>query len=157
MDRKDIGSWLQGPKAALEQQGMDFGYPGQRLGMPQTGPGSAARMGRRLSALVIDWFTSNLIVTAIFSGVAYGSVQSSVLVLGVFLGQVTVFTILIGASFGQQILGVGIRAVDGKKLGTIPTVLRTFLLGLAIPALIWDRDGRGLHDKITKSIAVRTR
>jgi hypothetical protein len=54
-------------------------------------------------------------------------------------------------------LGVGIRAVDGKKLGTIPTVLRTLLLGLAIPALIWDRDGRGLHDKITKSIAVRTR
>jgi hypothetical protein len=47
--------------------------------------------------------------------------------------------------------------VDGKKLGTIPTVLRTLLLGLAIPALIWDRDGRGLHDKITKSIAVRTR
>ena len=57
----------------------------------------------------------------------------------------------------QQILGVGIRAVDGKKLGTIPTVLRTLLLGLAIPALIWDRDGRGLHDKITKSLAVRTR
>lgn len=30
-------------------------YPGKTLGLPDTGPGSLAPMGRRLAALLIDW------------------------------------------------------------------------------------------------------
>ncbi|MDT5047195.1 MAG: hypothetical protein QOG75_3058, partial [Mycobacterium sp.] len=30
-------------------------YPGQPLGLPEYGPGSLARMGRRLVALLVDW------------------------------------------------------------------------------------------------------
>ena len=30
-------------------------YPGQPLGLPEHGPGSLARMGRRLVALLVDW------------------------------------------------------------------------------------------------------
>lgn len=156
MDRKDIGSWLLGPKAALEQQGIDLGYPGKRLGLPETGAGSIARMGRRLLALSIDWLTSNLIVNAFFD-FRYGSTQSGTFTLLIFVIQVSFFTALIGASFGQQILGVGIRAVNGTRLGVIQCVLRTVLLALVIPALIWDRDGRGLHDKLTNAVALRIR
>lgn len=156
MDRRDIGSWLLGPKAALEQQGMDFGYPGKRLGMPETGAGSIARMGRRISALSIDWLTSNLLVAA-FTDLTYGETRFSITTLVVFVLQTIFFTTIIGASFGQQILGVGIRNVSGAKLALIPTVVRTLLLALVFPPLIWDRDGRGLHDKIARSVAVRTR
>lgn len=157
VDRRDIGSWLLGPKAALEQQGMDFGYPGKRLGMPETGVGSIARMGRRIAALSIDWLTSNLLVAAFFTNLTYGETRFSITTLVVFVLQTIFFTTVIGASFGQQILGVGIRNVSGAKLALIPTIVRTLLLALVFPPLIWDRDGRGLHDKLARSVAVRTR
>jgi uncharacterized RDD family membrane protein YckC len=31
------------------------------------------------------------------------------------------------------------------------------LLALLVPALIWDRDGRGMHDKAAGTALVRTR
>ena len=31
------------------------GYPGESLGLPQTGSGSLAPLGRRLGALLVDW------------------------------------------------------------------------------------------------------
>jgi hypothetical protein len=34
-------------------------------------------------------------------------------------------------------------------------VFRTALLCIAIPALIWDRDGRGLHDRLARTVEVR--
>jgi uncharacterized RDD family membrane protein YckC len=157
VDRRDIGSWLLGPKAALEQQGIDFGYPGKRLGMPEKGIGSIARMGRRLVALGIDWLASNLIVAAFFPSVTYGENQFGIYALAVFVTEVFFFTAIIGASFGQQILGIGIRKVSGAKLGVLPAALRTLLLALVVPPLIWDRDGRGLHDKLSQSVVVRTR
>jgi uncharacterized RDD family membrane protein YckC len=36
-------------------------------------------------------------------------------------------------------------------------VLRTVLLLLLVPAVIWDRDGRGLHDKVSGTLLVRVR
>ncbi|MGX1157392.1 hypothetical protein RKD39_004970 [Streptomyces albogriseolus] len=34
-------------------------------------------------------------------------------------------------------------------------LLRSVLLCLAIPALVWDRDGRGLHDRLARTVEVR--
>jgi hypothetical protein len=52
----EIGSWLSGPEPTqspgVDQQPND--YPGQRLGLPESGPGSIARFGRRIAALMID-------------------------------------------------------------------------------------------------------
>jgi hypothetical protein len=33
--------------------------------------------------------------------------------------------------------------------------VRTLLLVLVVPALIWDRDYRGLHDRAANSVVVR--
>jgi uncharacterized protein YybS (DUF2232 family) len=88
---------------------------------------------------------------------SYGSTQSGTLTLLIFVVQVAFFTVLIGASFGQQLLGIGIRSVSGGRIGVIQSILRTLLLALVIPALIWDRDGRGLHDKLTNAAVLRTR
>lgn len=54
-NRQAIGSWLSGPRAAAEEAGVDFGYRGEQLGLPEQGPGSIARPGRRLGALAVDW------------------------------------------------------------------------------------------------------
>ena len=66
-------------------------------------------------------------------------------------------TWLAGASFGQRLLGLRVVRLDGSPLGLWRSVVRTALLCLAIPALIWDRDGRGLHDKAVGSVVVRAR
>lgn len=157
MDRKDIGSWLLGPKAALAQQGIDLGYPGQRLGMPESGVGSVAKFGRRIVAIFIDWLAANLIVLGLFADVEYGTSEYSIATLIVFASEVLLLTTTLGASFGQQIVGIGIRKVNGQKLSLQAVFVRTLLLTFVVPALIWDRDSRGLHDKAAKSVVVRTR
>ena len=42
-------------------------YPGERFGVPETGPGSAAGFGRRLAALTVDWLLGYLIA-GLFAG-----------------------------------------------------------------------------------------
>jgi hypothetical protein len=34
-------------------------------------------------------------------------------------------------------------------------LLRTVLLAFLVPAIIWDRDGRGLHDKAAGALTIR--
>lgn len=155
MDRSDISSWLNGPKEHLTNSGVDFGYPGQRLGLPETGVGSVAPMGRRLVALCIDWFFSILFVRVVSPSAVYGTDRYALLIMFIFICQAIFFTLLLGGSFGQRVTRVRITRIDGNRLSILRCVARTLLLALVIPAVIWDRDGRGLHDKVTGSVAVR--
>ncbi|CAB4966214.1 unannotated protein [freshwater metagenome] len=77
--------------------------------------------------------------------------------LGVFGLEVAALTWLGGSSFGQRIARVGVTRVDGSRLGLGRSLVRTVLLCLAVPALIWDRDSRGLHDRAVGSVCVRLR
>ena len=157
MDRRDIGSWLSGPKAALEQQGMVFGYPGERFGMPKSGTGSAARFGRRIVAVAIDWFAAILVTHLIFPNLVYGAGDFGAATLGVFAAEVTILTATTGSSFGYKIVGLRLVSVSAAPLNFLKVLIRTALLCLVVPAMIWDRDGRGLHDKIIGSIVMKTR
>ena len=51
------GSWLSGLRAALprDSDGTEMRYRGERLGLPEHGPGSIAGTGRRVAALTVDW------------------------------------------------------------------------------------------------------
>ena len=155
MDRRDVSSWLSGPKETLEQQGIDFGYPGERLGFPETGFGSVSRPARRLVALTIDWFAALFIANAFGSNLSNNA--HSWLVLNVFTVQILLLTIFTGSSFGQRIMGIGVRRLNEERLDVLGVVIRTLLLLLVIPAVVYDRDGRGLHDKAVGSIVLRIR
>ena len=157
MDRRDIGSWLSGPKAALEDQGMDFGYPGQRFGLPKQGVGSVSRMGRRIIALMIDWIAAILVTHLAFPDLVYGSGNFGAVTLGIFAAQVFVLTATTGASFGYRIAGIRLISISPARITFLKVLVRTALLCLAVPALIWDRDGRGLHDKAVGTITMRAR
>ncbi|CAM5737126.1 RDD family protein [Streptomyces badius] len=61
----------------------------------------------------------------------------------------------IGCTPGKRLLGVRVVADDGGRLGFVRVAVRTVLLLLVIPALVWDRDGRGLHDRLSRSVQVR--
>lgn len=61
----------------------------------------------------------------------------------------------VGFTPGKRLLGLRVVAEDGGRLGAGRVLVRSVLLSLAIPALIWDRDGRGLHDRLARAVQVR--
>ena len=61
----------------------------------------------------------------------------------------------LGSTFGQRLLGLQLVDLSGRPANVVQVALRTVLLCLAVPALIWDRDQRGLHDKAAKTVLVR--
>ncbi|MFD7608724.1 RDD family protein [Streptomyces mirabilis] len=153
-NRQAIGSWLSGPRAALEDAGADLGYRGEQLGLPEQGPGSIARPGRRLGALAIDWALCLLIAYGLLThGYKPGATGNWALLVFFVLGLLTVGTV--GFTPGKRLLGLRIVPEGGGRLNPLRVLLRTALLCVAIPALIWDRDGRGLHDRLARTIEVR--
>lgn len=148
-----IGSWLSGPRAAAEEAGADFGYRGQRLGLPEEGPGAVASAGRRVGAIFIDWGLSLLIAYGLLSGGDVQATNSWALVVFLTMSVLTVGTV--GCTPGKRLLGLRVVAVRGGRLPAYRVVVRTVLLGLAIPALVWDRDSRGLHDRLSGAVQVR--
>jgi len=130
-------------------------YRGQRLGLPAAGPGSLATVGRRLVAVAVDWFASTFVVALATRGhLTYGTPTFSLVVLGAFGVEVFVLTWLTGASFGQQLLRIQVVALDGGRVPWSRALVRTVLLCLAVPPLVWDRDQRGLHDHAANTAVV---
>ncbi len=78
---------------------------------------------------------------------------------GAFALEVLLLTALTGQSLGMRLLGIRVVRLadrDGAP-GFLPAAIRTALLMLLLPALVFDRDGRGLHDKAAGTAVVRTR
>ena len=51
----------------------------------------------------------------------------------------------------------GALARAAGRVLPLQAIARTLLLCLFLPAVVWDRDGRGLHDKVPNTVIVRTR
>lgn len=152
-NRQAIGSWISGPRAAAEDMGVEFGYRGQQLGLPEEGPGSIARPGRRFAALFIDWALCLLIAYGLLSGGKAQAASNWALVVFGVLSVLTVGTV--GFTPGKRLLGLRVIAEGGGRISLPRVVLRTVLLVVVIPAVVWDRDGRGLHDRLTRAVQVR--
>lgn len=151
LTREDLGSWLSGPGSVIPS---DQAHRGERLGLPAEGRGSIARWGRRLGALLIDWLASLLLVRLFLPGITYGTPDSSLVTLGFFLAELTLFTWLVGASFGQRLLGLAVVRLDGGPPGLGRALLRSLQVCLLVPPMIWDRDSRGLHDRSMGTVLV---
>jgi uncharacterized RDD family membrane protein YckC len=152
---RTIGSWLSGPSQS-DDSGQRSTYPGERLGFPETGPGSIARFGRRIAALCVDWLVSyGLAALAMtFGWVSLGALSTAVLVVWLVLGVVSVR--LFGFTPGQLVLGLKVVSVDNRThVGSGRALARGLLITLVIPALFTDSDLRGLHDLATKTAVVR--
>ncbi|TGD85046.1 RDD family protein [Mycolicibacterium sp. CH28] len=151
---REIGSWLSGPEPM--KPGEDSGYPGQALGLPETGPRSLARMGRRLAALLIDWLIAyGLAGLGITLGIiTTGTLSTAVLVIWFVLGVLAVR--LFEFTPGQFALGLMVVPVDNRlHVGTGRAIVRGLLIALVIPPLFTDSDGRGVQDRLTATAVVR--
>ena len=132
----------------MRAAGVDLGRPGERLGLPKEGPGSVAGFGRRIGAILIDWAVALVITRIVFDTNAW-------VTLGVFGLEYLITLPLLGATVGMRLLRIGVVTAYGLQPGLLMTLARTILLCLAVPALIWDRDQRGLHDKAAGTVVVR--
>ena len=148
-----MGSWLSGPRAAAEQMGVEFGYRGERLGLPEAGRGSIAPVGRRVSAVFIDWVLCVLIAYGLIAQRHAHAANNWALV--VFGALSLIGLSLVGSTPGKMLMRLRVVGIDGRRLSPLAALIRTVLLLIVVPALIWDRDTRGLHDKAAKAVQIR--
>ena len=131
-------------------------YPGQRLGLPEDGPGSIARFGRRIGALLIDWLIAyGLAALAMSLGLLSLNILSTA-VLGVWFVLGVVSVRLFGFTPGQLVLGLRVASIDQRMhVGVGRAAVRGLLIALVIPALFTDGDFRGYQDRFTNTAVVR--
>ena len=153
LDRKDVASWLEGPGAGRIDPD---DYPGRRLGMPDRGRGSIARIGRRAVAILVDWLVCNVIAIGFMHYRLGEGGLGPFKPLAVFVLMNLLLVGTLGSTIGHRLLGLRVVRLDGASAGPIPAVIRTILLAMVIPAVIWDRDSRGFHDKLAGTAVVRT-
>jgi uncharacterized RDD family membrane protein YckC len=118
------------------------------LGLPEAGPGSIARAGRRILAIVLDWGIALLISNFAFAGDSWAT-------LAVFAAEQTLLVGTLGYSIGHRVAGIHVLSLGGGPAGPLAAVVRSLLLCLVIPAVIFDPDQRGLHDKAMNTVLVR--
>ncbi|MDA0633061.1 RDD family protein [Nonomuraea sp. MCN248] len=142
-------TWLGGLRAA----GVDLGYPGERLGLPEEGSGAISGWGRRIAALVIDWMICTWAITQLL--LRMNPAEQPWVPALVFAAQYVVLVGVMGQTFGHRLAGIRVAAMDGGDPRWFPVLVRTLLLVLALPALLFDRDNRGLHDRVSNTMVVR--
>ncbi|MCU1571056.1 MAG: hypothetical protein JWR33_1797 [Naasia sp.] len=123
-------------------------WPGDRLGLPEGGRGSIARPGRRIAAIAVDSILCGIVYALFFYGSSWAS-------LALFVAEQIVLLAAFGAGIGHLALGLRVVPLHGGRLGLWRPVVRTALLALLVPAVIWDADQRGLHDVFSGTVLLR--
>jgi len=124
-------------------------FPGERLGLPKHGPGSVGRVGRRILGLVIDWAIAMAVtwlVTRHYGGFYVYPFFAAIQILSIWA---------LGGSVGHRAVGLRLSALPGSRPAFWRPVVRSLLLTIVIPALVWDSDQRGFHDKVAGTVLVR--
>jgi uncharacterized RDD family membrane protein YckC len=123
--------------------------------MPERGPGSLARFGRRLVAVLVDWLLCDLIAAGFLSYRLGQGGLGSFTPLAVFVAMNLLLVGTLGCTIGHRLLGIRVVRLGGAAAGPLLALTRTILLAVVIPAVIWDHDTRGFHDKIAGTVTVR--
>jgi uncharacterized RDD family membrane protein YckC len=125
-------------------------FPGERLGLPEHGTGSVGRVGRRVLGLLIDWAIAMAVawlVTRRYGGLGVYPFFAALQIIAIWA---------LGGSIGHRIVGLRLSALPGSRPAFWRPIVRSVLLTIVIPALVWDSDQRGFHDKIAGTVLVRS-
>jgi uncharacterized RDD family membrane protein YckC len=142
IDRKDLGSWMEGPPGDPEY------VPGTALGLPAAGSGAVAGFGRRVLSMLIDWT-----LTVVISVLAFDYDPLATLLL--FAALNVLFLTLFGATPGQFALRLRVLPVSRRTPMVLRALLRTATMMLILPAVVWNRDTQPLHDVIAGTAVIR--
>ena len=129
-------------------------YPGEFLGMPESGSGSQASVMRRMGAVAIDWLICLGAATLIVAQTdALGDKATLTYLLWLVMGIITGW--LFARTPGMLALGMGVARVDTQApVGLWRAAVRTVLTGFILPAALVDADGRGMHDRATNTTVI---
>jgi uncharacterized RDD family membrane protein YckC len=134
-------------------------YRGERLGLPSSGPASLASAGARVGAWLVDALASALAAALFTYHGGRGDLAHRLpgywslipFALDYVLGM-----LFAGRTLGMYLFGLRIIRIDrDAAVNPWRAVLRTVLLMLLVPAVVFDKDGRGLHDRYTDTAVVR--
>ena len=107
-------------------------------------------LGRRLLGLSIDWLMCYAI--------AFGLLGQTRLTLLVFFIETLVLTALGGATAGHRI--VRLKVVNfstGVNPTPLQALIRTVLLCLVVTAITYDENGRGIHERLSRTVLLDLR
>lgn len=124
------------------------------MGLPQQGPGSVAGYGRRLVALIVDWLLALLVAQILSAALHWSPGARSFVTLAIFGVLSWLLIGLFGTTVGKRLAGLRVAVPNGGGVGLLWAFERAVLLVLLIPAVLWDRDHRGLHDRAANTVVV---
>ena len=112
--------------------------------------------GRRMLGVLIDWLLCLAIAKGFFDG---GQRWPEPFVApGIFTFQYFIFAALGGATPGHRIVGLKIvRFSDGGMPTPLHALIRTGLLVLVLTAITFDHNGRGINERLSNTVLIRTR
>ena len=112
--------------------------------------------GRRMLGVLIDWLMSYAIAIGFF--VEFGEPSMGAVVFLLFTAQYLLFAALGGATPGHRVVGLKIvRFSDGAMPTPLQALIRTGLLVLIVTAITFDHNGRGINERLSNTVLVRTR
>ena len=112
--------------------------------------------GRRMLGVLIDWLMSYAIAIGFF--VEFGEPSMGAVVFLIFTAQYLLFAALGGATPGHRVVGLKIvRFSDGAMPTPLQALIRTGLLVLIVTAITFDHNGRGINERLSNTVLVRTR
>jgi uncharacterized RDD family membrane protein YckC len=87
-----------------------------------------------------------------------GRLSTAPVILLIFFFQYLLFTMLGGATPGHRIVGLKIvRFSDGQMPTPLQALIRTVLLVLIVTAITFDHNGRGINERMSNTVLVKTR
>ena len=112
--------------------------------------------GRRMLGVLIDWLMSYAIAIGFF--VEFGESSMGAVVFLIFTAQYLLFAALGGATPGHRVVGLKIvRFSDGGMPTPLQALIRTGLLVLIVTAITFDHNGRGINERLSNTVLIRTR
>ncbi|MFV8380764.1 RDD family protein [Corynebacterium hindlerae] len=148
-------SWIEGPSIPGDYDDLGPGkWPGEKLGLPESGPGALASVLRRCGGITLDWFFAMFIAVIIRNSTdALGGVPTLTLIIFCVLSVVGV--VLFARTPGQAMLRMGVARVDAEeRVGLWRALVRIALTVFLLPPILVDSDGRGLHDRATGTAVI---
>jgi uncharacterized RDD family membrane protein YckC len=127
-------------------------YPGRRFGLPETGVGSVASLGRRVGAFALDIALCTVLALAFTWPSLPGNLS-----LYIWAAMTALAVGLFGFTPGHAALGIRVAPIGGATFVGAWAIPRTVLVFLLVPPLLTDADGRGLHDRLCRTVVIRTR
>jgi uncharacterized RDD family membrane protein YckC len=112
--------------------------------------------GRRMLGLLIDWGMSYAIAVGFFAEI--GDFSTGTVILIIYFTQYLVFASLGGATPGHRIVGLKIvRFSDGQMPTPLQALIRSVLLILIVTAITFDQNGRGVNERLSDTVLIKTR